>query len=350
MTEIQKPLFTIGVPTYNRKNLLKQTLSSILQQTFTDFEVIVGNDFPEEVLSLEMLGINDPRMRVINHKRNMGELENMNYLLSVAQGKYFTWQFDDDPCAPTFLSEVYSALIKFEFPTCVFTSFAFIYSTSYYKFNKTTSGKMQLFPGPDFLRKYLSGNVKALGCCGIYKTEYLLRIGGAKRLTNGLIALHSEYLLLIGAGMVPNIAYINKKLVSSRIHENSWTCANDNVDLFKQAGITLMRESIRILSDNTLKNDFHKNIKAISKFVISSVVVKIAMSNKQLNMQEIIQYRSLIEKEFHSLKGTVFYEMAMTGLDIAIKNIPLYKLKAILKKIIPLKYLKFVHKARSLFS
>ncbi|MFA4853438.1 MAG: glycosyltransferase, partial [Bacteroidales bacterium] len=76
-----KPLFSIGVPTYNRKDLLKQTLLSILEQSFADFEVIVGNDFPDETISAESLGIDDRRVRFINNKQNLGELENMNSLL-----------------------------------------------------------------------------------------------------------------------------------------------------------------------------------------------------------------------------------------------------------------------------
>ena len=350
MTDIHRPLFSIGVPTYNRKYLLKQTLLSILEQTFTDFEVIVGNDFPDEALSLEILGIEDPRVRVINLKRNIGELENMNFLLSAAQGRYFTWQFDDDPCAPTLLSEIHSALIKFDFPPCVFTSFTFIYGTSFHKFKKNYNGQVQLFSGRDFLRKYLSGSLKALGCCGFYNTDYLKSIGGAKRLTDGLIALHSEYLLLIGVGILSKVAYINDQLVSSRIHENSWTCSNSDVVLFKQAGINLIRESIVILSNDGLKDDFNKNLSSILKSVISSVVVKIIMCNKQLDIQEITRYRSLIEEEFNPLKGCASYEMAMSGLDTALRNLPRYILKAKIKMIMPLQCLKFAHMARSLFS
>jgi len=350
MTDIHRPLFSIGVPTYNRKCLLKQTLLSILRQDFTDFEVIVGNDFPDEALSLEILGIEDPRVRVINHKQNIGELENMNFLLRAAQGRYFTWQFDDDPCAPTLLSEIYSALIKFDFPPCVFTSFTFIYGTSFHKFKKNYNGQLQLFSGRDFLRKYLSGSLKALGCCGFYNTDYLKSIGGAKRLTNGLIALHSEYLLLIGAGMLSKVAYINAPLVSSRIHENAWTRSNSDVDLFKQAGINLIRESIVILSNDGLKDDFNKNLSSILKSVISSIVVKIIMCNKQLDIEEITRYRSLIEEEFNLLKGSAFYEMAMSGLDTVLKNVPRCNFKARIKMIMPLGCLKFAHMARSLFS
>ena len=72
---ILTPLFSIGVPTYNRKDLLLKTIMSILQQTFTDFEVIIGNDYTKEYLSSEDLGIKDPRVRIINHQQNLGELE-----------------------------------------------------------------------------------------------------------------------------------------------------------------------------------------------------------------------------------------------------------------------------------
>src|SRR3972149_1596543 len=117
------PFFSIGVTTYNRKELLKQTLISIINQTFTDFEVIVGNDYIGEVLDADVLGIEDPRIRFINHECNLGELNNMNALLAAAKGKYFTWQFDDDLYAPDFLKAVHAAIMKFDFPHCVYTSY-----------------------------------------------------------------------------------------------------------------------------------------------------------------------------------------------------------------------------------
>lgn len=350
MTAVCKPLFSIGVTTYNRKELLKQTLLSILGQTFSDFEVIVGNDFQDEPLSAKSLGIEDPRLRFINHERNIGELENMNHLLSVAQGRYFTWQFDDDPCSPDLLKEVNSALIKFGFPQSVFTSYVPIYGTSPYKFRKDYDKLQQLFSGRDFLRLYLSGKLKALGCCGFYSTNYLKDIGGAPRLSSGPIALHSEYLLLIRAGLLPDIAYVYAPLVSTRIHDNSWTCSNNNVEFFKQAGINLVRESIVILSNNGLKDDFNKNLSSILRFVISTVVVKSIMCFKQLNMEEIANYRALIEAEFDSLKGTKLHDCAMSILDSTFNEMPLYISKAKLKMLVPIKYLKYAHFILSLFS
>ena len=44
-SHILSPFFSIGVTTYNRRELLKCTLDSIIKQKFSDFEVIVGNDY-----------------------------------------------------------------------------------------------------------------------------------------------------------------------------------------------------------------------------------------------------------------------------------------------------------------
>jgi glycosyltransferase involved in cell wall biosynthesis len=84
--ETTRPFFSIGVTTYNRHELLRETLNSILAQSFTDFEVIVGNDYTQEVLTGEMLGITDPRIRFVNHPRNLREVGNMNALLEMAKG------------------------------------------------------------------------------------------------------------------------------------------------------------------------------------------------------------------------------------------------------------------------
>jgi len=347
---IYKPFFSIGVPTYHRKDLLKQTLLSILKQTFTDFDVIVMNDFPDETISHKIFGIEDPRIRFFNHKHNIGELENMNSLLNFAQGRYFTWIFDDDPCAPTFLSEVNSALTKFNFPLAVYTAYTSIYGTGTHRFKKSYDGQSVLFSGRDFLKSYLSGRLKVLGCSGCYNTYYLKSIGGVQKLTNGLMALHSEYLLLIRSGLLSEIAYIYAPLVSCRIHENSWSCSNNEVELFKQGGINLIRESMKVFLQDELKEDFFENLSSILKSVISSVVVKIIMYSNQLDTREIQQYIALIEKEFNPLKGSAFYTNAISSLNTAYKNMPWYISKARIKMLLPHRYLKFVHMVLSTVS
>jgi len=345
-----KPFFSIGVTTYKRKDLLKQTLLSLLEQSFGDFEVIVGNDYTDEALSAELLGINDARVRFINNTHNMGELGNMNSLLGMAQGKYFTWQFDDDPVAPSFLRETYCALKKFNFPPCVFTSYSLIYGISSHRFRKNSSAQAKLFSGKEFLRLYLSGRLQAMGCCGFYNRNYLKEVGGVQRLTDGPMALFTENLLLIRVGLLPRVAYIDAPLVSSRVHEDSWTCSNMDVELFKQAGRNLIRESIAILSRVELRNDFQDNITSVLKSVLGAVIVRSIYRNKTLDRNELRDYFSSIREEFEPLKESALYHTAELGLGAAYKTITWDIAKAKLKKVMPHECLKYVHFARSLIS
>jgi hypothetical protein len=343
------PLFSIGVVTYNRKNLLKQTLSSILNQTFGDFEIIVGNDYPQEKLSAEVLGISDPRLRFINHEKNMGELENMNYLLGMARGRYFSWQFDDDPCDPNLLRAVYSALEEFDFPSCVFSSYSLIYGTDHHSFKRNYYAQAKLFSGKEFLRGCLSGRLKAMGCCGFYDSGYLKEIEGVHRLSDGPMALYTENLLLIQNGLLNKVAYIDAPLVSSRVHRDSWTCSSNDVEMFKQAGRNLIKESIVILSKAQLKDDFGENIASLLEFVLGSVVVKSAMRSRRIDDQEIQEYMSFIEREFQPLRGSPEYECAICGLNMAYSKIPMYIMKVRLKRLTPPGCLKFVHIAQSIY-
>jgi len=348
--EVHKPLFSIGITTYNRKDLLKQTLVSLMEQSFTDFEIIIGNDFQAEPLTTDLLGIDDHRIRIINHEKNLGELGNMNSLLELSRGKYFTWQFDDDPCSPSLLKEVNSALLQFNFPSCIFPSFKYIYGVSDYKFKEINKTDQTLFSGREFLRKYLSGGLNILGCWGFYDATYLKKLGGAPRLTDGRMALYSEYLLIIEAGLLPNVAYIDEALVSFRIHNNSWSASTVEVELYKQGGINLIRESIKIFLTKELEDDFQDNLESILKSTICMVIVKIMTRSKKVDKEEIKNFISLIEIELKSLKEEPLFNTATNSLKTAIKNMPWYIFKARLRTLIPDKYLKYVHNPRAIIS
>lgn len=349
-TTVYKPFFSIGITTYNRNNLLKEAILSLLNQSFQDYEILIGNDFVDDMLTVENLGIRDKRIRIINNRHNLGELENMNALVRGAHGKYFTWQFDDDLCAPSLLEEVSLALKKFDFPDCVFTSHARFYDEAIYRIKAIESGESQLFTGRKFLRKYLSGEVKALGCAGFYNTDYLKDMGCVPRLTGNSMAIYSEFLLIIRAGLLPKIAYVDLPLILSRIHENSWSASNRDPALFKQAGINLLRESLKILTKAELADDFENNITALLRSVIGMVVVKICYANNRSIMREVDDYISVIKEEFKPYINTVFYHYAIAGLEKAGKNIMRHRIKAYIRMLMPLRLFKYLDIPRVLIS
>jgi glycosyltransferase involved in cell wall biosynthesis len=344
------PFFSIGVTTYNRPELLKQTLVSITRQTYTNFEVIVGNDYIQEPLFADLLGITDARIRFVNHPKNLGEALNMNTLLELSQGQYFTWQCDDDLYAPTFLEEVHSALVDFNLPNCVFTSYEFIYGTSFPDAAKTISGKRQLLSGREFLRMYWSGKLKAMGCTGVYKKEYLKRIGGVECLTDTSTPLYSEHLLLVRAGLLKHVAHIDEPLVRYRIHEGAWGCTATDLKLYGQAGQNLVRESSTVFSHPELREDFQQNIASVLKFVVFEYFNKTRARDGCLSRHKSIPFFILIRKQFNSLKGSDLYLIAIviwvwTGLKLVWWLATKFNLKAVISPLI----FRFVSELRSFF-
>ena len=96
---------TIGLTTYRRKTFLKQAIKSILSQNYKNFELLIGNDYPSKKITLKDLGFNrDSRIKIINHKKNLGEVENLNYLLKKCNTEWFTWMADDDQFHQNYLS------------------------------------------------------------------------------------------------------------------------------------------------------------------------------------------------------------------------------------------------------
>ena len=85
------PLISVIVTTYNRKRLLKQTLDSILNQTFTDFELIVVDNYSDYNFISYIKSFNDKRIKSFQNKNNGVIAVNRNYGIIKAQGKYIAF-------------------------------------------------------------------------------------------------------------------------------------------------------------------------------------------------------------------------------------------------------------------
>ena len=308
------PFFSIGVTTYNRQELLKQTLLSIIKQTFSDFEVIVGNDYIQESLSAELFGIQDSRIRFVNYPQNLKEVGNMNALLRMGRGRYFTWMADDDLYAPNFLEVVHAALSKFDFPPCTFTSYGLIHGANFLDIVKTYPGQEQLFTGSQFLRMYLKGNLKIIGPYGVFDTECLRRIGGIESLSNAPIGLYGEYMLLVRSGLLEKIVYVDAPLVLYRVHEGAWGCTNTDVDQYKRAGENLVRESIKVFTRPELRDDFYQNLSSILELSSNIFVGKLAARDGHLDGHEVMAHLLSLKRQFSPLKGSVLYWLALASL------------------------------------
>lgn len=101
----ERPLVTIGIPTYNRANrTLPETLKSALSQDYPNLEIIVSDNCSTDGTQ-EMFGaIQDHRIRYIRQPVNIGSNRNYNACLDAAGGEYFLLLHDDDLIDKGFVS------------------------------------------------------------------------------------------------------------------------------------------------------------------------------------------------------------------------------------------------------
>ena len=111
---MDKILFSIGIPAF-KDVFLKKCIQSILNQTYTNFELIIVNDCSPQDLSSIVKKFDDERIKYFENEKNVGAKEvvkNWNKCLEHATGDFFVLMGDDDLMAKDYLYEFASLIQK----------------------------------------------------------------------------------------------------------------------------------------------------------------------------------------------------------------------------------------------
>jgi glycosyltransferase involved in cell wall biosynthesis len=101
---------SVCIPTFNRENLLPYAINSVLEQTYTDFELIICDDGSRDSTPELMAQYTDNRIKYIRHPQNIGKSNNMRSGFNTASGTYFIKFDDDDRLTPDFLARTVAIL------------------------------------------------------------------------------------------------------------------------------------------------------------------------------------------------------------------------------------------------
>lgn len=105
-------LVTIGIPTVKRLEYLREAVASALEQTYTEIEVLIGQDPGPEGPDLSVrnwcltIAAADKRVRYQLNERTLGLAGNWNALAGSARGSFLAIIGDDDRLAPTFVARL----------------------------------------------------------------------------------------------------------------------------------------------------------------------------------------------------------------------------------------------------
>lgn len=119
--------FSIIIPLYNKEKYVENTIKSVLDQSFQDFEIIVIEDCSTDNSKKLVETIVSNRIKIIQHQKNKGLSASRNTGIQNSNSDYIAFLDADDLWKPNYLEKLYSLIINFPSASLFATNYEEIY-------------------------------------------------------------------------------------------------------------------------------------------------------------------------------------------------------------------------------
>lgn len=123
---VNQPLVCICIPTYNAAGSIRETLTSILMQTYSNFVIHVSDNASSDDTISVIESFNDSRIFIHRNEVNIGGEENFNRCIQLAEGKYTAIFHADDLYQPEIVARQVAFLESHSEAGAVFTEASLI--------------------------------------------------------------------------------------------------------------------------------------------------------------------------------------------------------------------------------
>lgn len=211
------PLVSVLMPAYNCETYVSEAVSSMLSQTFADFELLVIDDGSTDATRAVLESIHDPRLRLVSNPRNLGLIATLNRGLELASGRYIARMDADDVSAPERLEKQVQFLESHPGVDVLGTMVNLIDEAG------RIFGSLADYPtSTDDVRKYMLRECCLVHPTVMFRKDVVQAAGGYDA-----SARHAEdydlWLRLADRHMIANLP---EKLVSYRMHRNQVSINN----------------------------------------------------------------------------------------------------------------------------
>lgn len=266
-----KELISVVIPTYNREKIIKKCITSVLNQSYSNIEVIVVDDCSEDNTIEIIKTIKDDRIKVYKLDRNSGACAARNFGINKSKGKYIAFQDSDDIWLENKLEQQYKYLLdkKVDMVFCGMN-----------RYNDKDS-KKQFFPSFGFdedknhLYQELYENRVSTQCI-LIKKEVAEKIKFDES-----IKRYQDWDYAIRISMKYKMCFLNEPLVESEIQENS---ISKNVS--RKNALTVIYNK-------------YKNLIELNRVIDARFMYKFAEETVKINKKEGIKfYLKSLKKNF----------------------------------------------------
>lgn len=209
-----EPLVSIIIPVYNVEKYLPECLDSIINQTYSNLEIILVDDgSPDKCGEIcDKYAVSDLRIKVI-HKENGGVSSARNAGMDISTGEWISFIDSDDTIEKEMISEAISTVLKDKTDMCIL-DYDKIYDNRNYKNVKYISEKTYIYDNEDiitYFKKICMCNFIVKSC----KIINAIRFNDDINLGEDLLFEFQIY------GRINSFSYLNKVMYHYRIIRTS---------------------------------------------------------------------------------------------------------------------------------
>jgi glycosyltransferase involved in cell wall biosynthesis len=201
-------MISIVMPVYNGEKYLKQSIESVIHQTYKNWELIIVNDCSTDKSRsiMQYYANEDERINIIDNEINLKVAQSLNKGFQNAKGKYFTWTSDDNLYKPDALKELSFFLDNNPDIGLVYSNEDVVDSELNYVKEDRLNPQMLLY-------------ADCIGASFMYRKEVADKIGGY----DPEMFLVDDYDYWIRVSKHYKIAHLDRNIYIYRMHPNNLT-------------------------------------------------------------------------------------------------------------------------------
>ncbi len=209
------PWASFCMSTFKRPDFLKGQIEVLLQQSFTDFEIVISDNDPEGSGKVVAASFNDDRVQYACNIENIGMVKSFNNSIERARGEYIVMVTDDDPVFENMLEFFYN--LHQQYP-----GFS-LYCGANRK--GKPQGFIELVKAPDFIKQILNPQLTPAvhWSSSLLKKETLIRTGKLADYGSGHLVDHAMLVLM---GSQDGAILINQQFSKIQLHQSNYSKAN----------------------------------------------------------------------------------------------------------------------------
>ena len=296
---MKTPFFSIITPSYNREDSINKCISSVLSQSFTDFELLVIDNNSSDKTIENIIKFKDDRIRLFVNEKNFERCYSRNKGIKKSNGKFVLFLDSDDQFLPNHLQNWYYFLKTFFSENTFFISNksinfdnSLITNTYFINYEKKENLlKFPVIPGQVCIPSRIAKKFE-------FETDYLifedtalwLKMAVNYKIANSKI---TSYIYSINENNSVNVKknnYGERRLISLK------NFMNQNPSIIKEYGKVLFKIEISTSLFTIAKYYMANNERISALFYIFKSIIKMPKSN-QLKHKSLLILFLLLNKE-----------------------------------------------------